>query len=433
MSNDASERNYVYVGKGRFEAHDTVPSPADEDMIIENSLGDRMPVGVRVHVPCEAPGCMNSTTGYYTTCVVHTKLLQLVGAPLKFTSEVVWRYYYQIPERDTVFDFRFSASYASRYNNCHGSANLEEAIPGFEHPTRNEDGAKGEGTRLHKIFEAGVSNHERLRDAAVFLRELAEIWGPERTKFLQQSEKSFIIGWFLRHKTPPPFELALLQETLLTEKLIVNPDKTPKLTDSGQEQYTVTTPAPLKYKHLADAFDYVANIIATKDPETLEVLVEVKRPAEWLTTKPNTTVDCVIRDKDSMDVLDLKMGDIQVSPINNEQLMYYGETFIINPHTGERYTDITLHIIQRNFTDEWTLPPVVLEKWADRVKDSEQAILDGDLTLSPGKHCTFCPANPHGRGDRGTKACPAMMRVLYGARDEQVSDEEIVSEGDIDD
>lgn len=34
-------------------------------------------------------------------------------------------------------------------------------------------------------------------------------------------------------------------------------------------------------------------------------------------------------------------------------------------------------------------------------------------TFSPGDHCKFCPANPHGRGAKGKPYCPAMMGLLY--------------------
>ena len=40
-------------------------------------------------------------------------------------------------------------------------------------------------------------------------------------------------------------------------------------------------------------------------------------------------------------------------------------------------------------------------------------MLAGDTTLVPNDHCTFCPANPHSRGDKGSPLCPPMMQKLY--------------------
>ena len=55
-------------------------------------------------------------------------------------------------------ELRFSASYASRYHNCHGSANLKEAIPGFEFPERDDNtGMRDQGSKLHEIFQAAIS------------------------------------------------------------------------------------------------------------------------------------------------------------------------------------------------------------------------------------------------------------------------------------
>ena len=39
---------------------------------------------------------------------------------------------------------------------------------------------------------------------------------------------------------------------------------------------------------------------------------------------------------------------------------------------------------------------------AEAIKADEE-ITAGVTTLVPGDHCTFCPANPHGRGPRGRR------------------------------
>jgi hypothetical protein len=44
---------------------------------------------------------------------------------------------------------------------------------------------------------------------------------------------------------------------------------------------------------------------------------------------------------------------------------------------------------------------------------AEKKIQAGSTTFSPGDHCMFCEANPHGRGAKGKPYCPAMMSLLY--------------------
>jgi hypothetical protein len=372
-----------------------------------------------VLIKCELKTCDEWVWKPYTTCRKHTRLLYQLGEqPVYLMTNDYGGL--RIPVDNN--DFRFSASYASRYNNCHGSANLAEAIPGFEHPARNDNGMKGEGTKLHEIFAVAISSGNDLEACAKLLEVVAALWGPKRVAFLKD-EKKYIISWFMQHKSEPPIEMKVLADNLILNKEQLDTD------GNGTGVFKEYSIAPRRILFVAEALRYVKGIIEDMDADTLELLVEVKAEAAWLTSKPKTTVDLIIRDKDRMHVLDLKMGDLEVSPIMNEQLMYYTETFILKAD-GTRYEDITLHIMQRGYTDEWILPATVHKAWTEKVKASEQAILDGDLTLSAGSHCKFCPANPHGRGDRGNKACPVMMTLLYGERDRQQADDEILEELD---
>ena len=323
-------------------------------------------------------------------------------------------------------EMRMSASYVKRFNNCHGSANLSEAIEGFEHPARNDDGMKGEGTRLHKIFEAALSKPERLRDAAKLLTEISEIWGPHRTKYLEQEPKAYLISYFMKNKKEPPLEIEDLKTALLQYVPVLDEDSNPKKNEDGTITLVAKGVAPRRIVHIAESLVYVADLIEKMDAETLEILVEKKVKATWLETEPYTTVDLILRDKSESHVIDLKAGDVPVPVFNNEQLMYYGQTF----RRGDER--MTLHILQRNGTDSWEVPMTVLDEWVGKVRKSEQAILGGDLTLVAGSHCQFCPANPHSRGDRGSKACPVMMEVLYGSRDREQSDVEILEGDDFD-
>jgi hypothetical protein len=333
------------------------------------------------------------------------------------------------PMTDEQVDFRFSASVASRYSNCHGSANLAEAIPGFEHPERNENGMKGEGTRLHSLFEHAMEKTDDLRAKAKLLRDVSSLhWTKYRP--LLKDETKYITWWFIQHKTLPPIELSVLAPVILHEKPVLDTDGNPKVVD-GLITTVIAGAPPRRIQFIADAIDYVADILdelKDKGADDIEVLIEAKRVADWLVSKPKTTVDLIVRSVklSIMYVIDLKMGELEVSPQENEQLMYYSKTF-----GADDYDTVVLVILQRNHIDDWTLVPKVFDKWVNKVLAAEQAIIEGDLTLTPGSHCQFCPANPHGRGDRGNKACPAMMTVLYGERDALEADEQVL-EDDID-
>lgn len=371
-----------------------------------NSLGEPLPDPIKVLWPCEVDGCEESTHQYYTTCETHTNLILKIDPDLirfnKYPS-----YIYNSPvESSTMFDFRLSASYVSRYHNCHASANLTEALPGFVHPERNNNGMKGTGSLLHGVFEVIVKTCEDLEAAATCLRWVASYWGPKRRDLLQD-EKAYITEWFLKYKTAPPIDVNVLQPFILTK-------------EGRDGAAIVTTVEPRRIEFLADALDEVARITSTL--ENPKIFVEEKKSADWLETAPYTTADLIITDGDHMYVIDLKMGDIEVSPIENEQLMYYAKTFI----TTE--TEVTLVILQRKNISDWDVSVEALNGWADKIRESERQIQEGDLTFTVGSHCTFCPANPVGRGDKGNVFCPKMLQVQFGARDEQISDESVLAD-----
>ena len=313
-------------------------------------------------------------------------------------------------------ELRFSASYASRYHNCHGSANLKEAIPGFEFPERDDNtGMRDQGSKLHEIFQAALSSGNKLDQCALLLQEISEVWGPKRLALLED-EKAYIVWWFMKHKTEPPIDWKDMHKLVWDSPITV---KKP-------ESKRVTVP-PLRLVFLANALMYVQGVVNDKlerwPNSDIKYRIEETAEAEWLVTKPRTTVDLVIYNDNEMEVLDLKMGDIEIPAENNTQLMYYAWTF-----GAEKYDQVTVHILQRNNINKWTVTREALHHWSQSLQESERAILRNDLTLNPGGHCTFCPANPHGRGERGSKPCPAMMKLIYGERDIMVSDANVLED-----
>jgi hypothetical protein len=222
---------------------------------------------------------------------------------------------------------RFSASQASKFMACHGSGNLDLAIPNWVPPVddRTADTAANRGTNMHMMF-AGVM-------------------------------------------------------TLSTKDI----------------------------KMMALALEYVANVRKTRK---FQVLIEAQVEAAWLVTKPGTQADLVLYVADEIHVFDLKTGVTPVEVVENYQLMYYALCFA---PLAPKAKGVHLHIVQpwADNMESWFASADRLRLFMEEAQQTEQDLIAGDTTLTPGDHCTFCPANPHGRGLRGRPYCPAMMQVFY--------------------
>lgn len=114
----------------------------------------------------------------------------------------------------------FSGSQAAQHMQCHASANLPLAIPGFEYPVRDQTvGAKGAGTQVHKVmFETllGIDTVTKSRTkkwgakdmiafgkAAVYI---GEVWSERRFSYL--AEHRVMADW-LDDPVPTTADLVL--------------------------------------------------------------------------------------------------------------------------------------------------------------------------------------------------------------------------------
>lgn len=160
---------------------------------------------------------------------------------------------------------------------------------------------------------------------------------------------------------------------------------------------------------MAKAIEYVAAVRAKR---RFKVLIEATMTASWLKTAPNTQADLVLFGADEIHVFDLKTGTIPVSAVENDQLMYYGVTY---GGLAPKAKGVHLHIVQpwAGVMEMWYADTARLQSFMDEALAVEMDITAGVTTLSPGNHCMFCPANPHGRGAKGAPSCPAMMQLLY--------------------
>lgn len=103
---------------------------------------------------------------------------------------------------------RFSASNAARFMTCHASANLPEAIPGWQEPVVDRTaGAKGKGSMIHGILEQTASlSAKDLRHLARALEFMAELRSRRRFKVL--TEYTFTATW-LQSKPQTTVDVAL--------------------------------------------------------------------------------------------------------------------------------------------------------------------------------------------------------------------------------
>lgn len=301
-------------------------------------------------------------------------------------------------------DLRLSASYAGRFMNCSASADLKTAIPNFE-VKESKRQAASQGTVMHSFFEAIILEGVDLIQCAAMLRDLADVRGKARIKLIE-NEKDYIIWWFMKEKCAP-----VLEHEHLRHLKFKSTNK-----ETGEEEWNDVPPLPIRF--IAEALEYVALLL--RQGGTLHV--EQTCQVEWLETKPYTTVDIMIRNGNKLHILDLKMGSIKVDVFENKQLLYYAAAF------RDEESEITLHILQRNNIDHWSLTSTELMFWKNKILKAERAVLQGELEFNPGDHCTFCPANPRTMGDKGYPHCPAQIELLYGPASVTDDDEGILND-----
>ena len=164
---------------------------------------------------------------------------------------------------------------------------------------------------------------------------------------------------------------------------------------------------------LIEMMKYLANL---RDLRRFKMLIEETQEIDWLSQPTKTTPDLVLYTQDEIHVVDWKNGRVLVDLVGNKQLLYYA---IAVAHLAPKAKGVYIHVVQPN-SPEWdaatsmiyvTTEDLVL--FRDELIKTDKAITGGDVTLSPGDHCTFCPANPHARGPKGSPLCPAALELHY--------------------
>lgn len=176
---------------------------------------------------------------------------------------------------------------------------------------------------------------------------------------------------------------------------------------------------PAREQHgIARAMMYVAELRMTR---RFKQILEAQGTGWWLKSTPNTTADVVLYVADEIHVVDYKMGKIPVEAYDNAQGKYYSLAFA---PLAPKAKGVWFHIVQPmadNF-DEVFFTSAELDQFRLDSIAAEAAITAGDVTFRPSDHCTFCPANPHGRGVKNSPYCPAMLQLLYPSQTLDVDD-----------
>lgn len=160
---------------------------------------------------------------------------------------------------------------------------------------------------------------------------------------------------------------------------------------------------------IARAMAYVAGL---RTQRRFKTLLEAHLTGWWLKSTPPTTADVVLYVQDQLDVVDYKFGEIPVEVQGNSQGKYYCAAAL---PLAPKAKGATFHIVQP-FADNIEsvfFTRAELQQFMDETARAEAAIAAGSVTFTPGDHCTFCPANPHTRGAKGSALCPAMLELLY--------------------
>lgn len=159
----------------------------------------------------------------------------------------------------------------------------------------------------------------------------------------------------------------------------------------------------------ARTVQYVADLRSTR---RFKVYIEEPINATWLKKKPGTKADLVLATQDEIHVIDTKWGKIKVEVHDNEQLLFYAACY---GNLAPKAKGVTLHILQprADNMESVFVSTTELAKFMADAQAAEAAIESGSLTFGPSHHCTFCPANPHSRGQKGSAMCPTMLGILY--------------------
>ena len=168
--------------------------------------------------------------------------------------------------------------------------------------------------------------------------------------------------------------------------------------------------SPVDLRNVITSLEYYEALAKTR---RFKRLAEYKVQAEWLTTKPWTTMDSVLYVQDEIHVIDWKTGRIPQSVFGNKQMLFYARCVA---HLAPNAKGVWVHIVQPwadGLIESRFIDTAELAQFTEDALAVEQKLLAKVAEFHVTDHCKFCPAFPHSRGDKGKPLCPKAMSVLY--------------------
>ncbi|QDP44830.1 RecB-like exonuclease/helicase [Microbacterium phage Araxxi] len=282
---------------------------------------------------------------------------------------------------------------------CPGSANLELAIPGYVEPKRDEmAGAKGVGTRLHDSFrQLAHWDTVDLSTLVTVMYHYRQLGWRKRRSLMEDITDSETWLWIRQYVQTDDMTISKILSWM--EEL----DKDERL-------------PPQMLIYVQQTIEELETLLLDTRADFYQIIEERSIECTWLKSSPLTTPDLVIAANKRLVIVDYKTGKIPVSPVANDQLMFYAVSALyqyVIPQDRNPDLVIDMMIWQPGHFESWTTDLATLEAWKAEALAADLRVINKDLTLRPGSSCTFCPANPHSRGDKAPPYCPAQMSLLY--------------------
>lgn len=174
------------------------------------------------------------------------------------------------------------------------------------------------------------------------------------------------------------------------------------------EKASMLTPSDLR--HVITSLEYCAALAQTR---RFKHLAEYSVEADWLVTRPRTTMDRVMYVLDEIHVIDWKTGRIPQSVFGNKQMLFYARCAA---HLAPNAKGVWVHIVQPwagGLIESRFITTTELEEFTREALAVEQKLIAKAAEFHVTDHCKFCAAFPHSRGDKGWPLCPTAMSVLY--------------------
>lgn len=153
-------------------------------------------------------------------------------------------------------------------------------------------------------------------------------------------------------------------------------------------------------KDIISMLNYVSFIRSTRK---FSMLIEHMMWTCWMQKPVVTTADVILYTQDELHIIDHKTGAGRVEPLCRQMLTYAAAA--LHEGLAPKATEVVLHVNQPKANNQvWhTVTREDVTAFVELQRLHEEQLLAGDLSFKPlHAACLFCPANPNGRGAKGS-------------------------------